>query len=397
VNVLFAALALPYPPMNGHRLRTWAMVRALAEDGHQVSVVSFAEPDEMQADLRPLREICRDVDLVPAPTASGGGSLEALRRLGGLAMPMPYGAWKFQSRGFTARLQHHLRQRRFDAVICDGVYNMQNMPPGLVVPVLLNKDDVAHVIIRRYLALETHPLRRFYGRLELAKVERWEQRTMRATRGVLACSDSDRSLLRRLCPSAVIHVVPNVVDTDHYVPRPDADPATVLYQGGMDWHPNRDAVEYFAREILPELRRLAPSVRFRVAGRDPSSEFRRRFADVPGVEFSGTVADMRDEIARATVCVVPLRIGSGTRLKILEAGAMAKAIVSTTLGAEGLELRDGEDIALADHPHAFARAVAGLLADPVRRDELGRAARLAIQKRYSLSVFQTAMREAMAR
>src|SRR5207249_10587047 len=114
-------------------------------------------------------------------------------------------------------------------------------------------------------------------------------------------------------------------------PRPPA----VLFQGCMAWPPNRDAVEFFAAEILPWRRRRVPSARFRVAGRTLAESFRRRFAGVDGLEFTGTVADMRDEIAKATVCVVPLRIGSGTRLKILEAGAMAKPMVPTGLGAEG--------------------------------------------------------------
>jgi len=395
VNVLFAALALPYPPMNGHRLRTWAMVRALADDRHDVTVVSFADPEELTADLEPLRRVCADVELVPTPVASGAVAIDALRRLGALASSMPYGAWKFRSPAFTARLAHHLARRRVDAIVCDGVYNMHNVPRASGVPVLLNKDDVAHVIIERYLQLERHPLRRLYGAVELGKVRRWEAAAIRDARAVLACSEFDRRLLHTLCPSAAIHVVPNVVDTDHYAPRADDGPSTVLFQGGMDWHPNRDAAEHFATAILPELRRLVPSARFRIAGRAPAADFRRRLERIPGLEFSGTVPDMRDEIARATVCVVPLRIGSGTRLKILEAGAMAKPIVSTPLGAEGLDLADGDEIVLAERPATFAAAVAALLDDRARREQLGRAARLAIVKRYSLAVFQTAMRDSL--
>ena len=164
----------------------------------------------------------------------------------------------------------------------------------------------------------------------------------------------------------------------------------------MDWHPNRDGVEFFISEILPELRRLVPSVTFRVAGRSPSGEILRRFTGVPGVEFTGTVPDMRAEIAKATVCVVPLRIGSGTRMKILEAGAMAKPIVSTSLGAEGLDLVDGEDIILADEPRTFAKAVADLLGDATRRRTLGQSVRRRIEQRYSLPVLQSALRRALA-
>jgi glycosyltransferase involved in cell wall biosynthesis len=374
--------------MNGHRLRTWAMVRALADEGHRVTLVSFAEPDEMKADLAPLREMCRVVDLVPSPAASAQRLLEPFRRLRALAAPMPYGAWKFRSGAFRAAIERRLAEHAFDAVICDGIYNVQNLPWPLSVPVLLNKDDVAHVIVRRYLALERNRLLRLYGALEARKIERWETKSLHRAQAVLACSDFDRMLLRRLCPSATVFVVPNVVDTDHYAPRDGAEPLTVLFQGGMDWHPNRDAVAFFSAEILPALRRLLPDVRFRVAGRSPSEKFRRRFDRGAHVEFTGTVADMRAEIQRATVCVVPLRIGSGTRLKILEAAAMGKAIVSTTLGAEGLDFVPDREIVLADDSERFAKTIADLANNLERRRTVGAAARARVQEQYSLSVLQ---------
>jgi glycosyltransferase involved in cell wall biosynthesis len=154
-------------------------------------------------------------------------------------------------------------------------------------------------------------------------------------------------------------------------------------------------VEFFASSILPPLRELVPGVRFRVAGRAPAPEFRQRLESVAGVEFSGTVPDMRTEIARATVCVVPLRIGTGTRLKILEAGAMEKAMVSTHLGAEGLEFADGEEIVLVDDPASFAREVARLLQDPARRRTMGQAARHRVVKQYGTAVLQSALRDCL--
>jgi glycosyltransferase involved in cell wall biosynthesis len=164
----------------------------------------------------------------------------------------------------------------------------------------------------------------------------------------------------------------------------------------MDWYPNRDAVEFFVSAILPRLRAAVPEARFVVGGRNPSDEFRRRFAATPGIEFTGTVPDMRAEIAKAAVCVVPLRIGSGTRLKILEAAAMAKPVVSTRVGAEGLDFVDGKEIVLADEPKAFAGAVADLLRDASRRRELGQAARRRVEKCYSFPVLRTAVRAAFA-
>jgi glycosyltransferase involved in cell wall biosynthesis len=164
----------------------------------------------------------------------------------------------------------------------------------------------------------------------------------------------------------------------------------------MDWHPNRDAVEFFALQILPRLRRLRPEVRVVVAGRSGPEEFQRRFAGIPELRFTGTVPDMRVEIARAAVCVAPLRIGSGTRLKILEAAAMAKPMVSTTIGAEGLNFEDGREIVLADAPQPFAEAVARLLEDRAYGAALGAAARRKVETAYSFESLRSALRAALA-
>lgn len=393
MRILFAGLTSPYPPTNGHRLRTWALVQALAEDGHHVAVVSLAESNEPHGDLGPLERICASVEVVPPPArlTEGGDSLKRLRTL---ALPIPFGAWKFRSPAFAAALARHVA-RGVDAIICDGVYNVQNLPVAPGVPVFLNKDDVAHVIMERYLALERSAPRRVYGALEARKVRRWEQWACERVTRVLACSDEDRRILAALAPAARISVVPNVVDTGHYAPRGNPQPRTVLFQGGLDWHPNRDAVEFFATAILPELRRLVPDVVFRVAGRCPDDAFQRRWESTAGVQFTGRVPEMRDEIAKATVCVVPLRIGSGTRLKILEAGAMAKAIVSTPLGAEGLDFVDGEEIRLTDAPVTFARMVSDLLHDESARDAMGRAARRRVESDYSQPVLREALRAAL--
>jgi glycosyltransferase involved in cell wall biosynthesis len=249
--------------------------------------------------------------------------------------------------------------------------------------------------MQRHLAVQGTRAARAYGALEVRKVRRWERVACTRVTGVLTCSEHDRAILQALAPRARLFVVPNVVDTGHYAPGGTPERRTVVFQGGMEWHPNRDAVEFFATSILPPLRARVPDVEFRVAGRCSDERFRRRW-ERAGVSFTGWVPEMRDEIARAAVCVIPLRVGSGTRLKILEAGAMGKAMVSTTLGAEGLDLVDGEEICLADEPTAFARAVADLLGDEVRRLSLGRAARLRVEKDYSLPALQAALREALA-
>ncbi|MGH9773150.1 MAG: glycosyltransferase family 4 protein [Candidatus Acidiferrales bacterium] len=398
MRVLFLGLSPPYPPLNGHRLRTWAMVRALAANGHQITVLSFADPEEEAGADSPLARLCEHVELIAAPRSSGGSISGHLARVRSLVSPLPHGAWRFRGPVFERRVKEFLHRSRFDVVLCDGVYNMVNVPEPLSLPLILNKDDVAHVIIERYMRLETNPIRKFYASLERRKVRAWEASASRRCAAIWACSNHDRALLEICCPGARVEVIPNVVDTVYYAPADEGDQnvKTILFQGGMDWYPNRDAVNFFVSAILPILRPLTPGATFTVAGRSLTDGFQQQFAGLGDVRFTGTVPEMRTEIAKSSVCVVPLRIASGTRLKILEAAAMSKPIVSTHIGAEGLDFTPGAEILLADKPKEFAEAVATLLKDGTLRKSMGQAARRRVEKEYSIEALQVAVRDALA-
>jgi len=394
LRILFVALSVPYPPSNGHRLRNWALLQALAEEGHEVTLLSFAEAHELAGDFPALSKLCRDVQFVRLPPTAGNGQALYWGRLRTFFSPQPYGAWRFRSTEMRATLENLFANGEFDVVICDDIYHAQNLADVSAAPVLLNKHDITHVIVRRYLAHERNPAKSAYGWVEYWKLRRWEAQACGSFEGVLACSEADRALLKALCPSARVAVLPNVIDVREYVQQGADDGRTLLYVGAMDWYPNEDAVKFFLSQIFPKLETI-PGIRFRIAGRNPSESLLRRSAEMPAVEFTGLVPDIRSEIAPAALCVVPLRIGSGTRLKILEAAAMQKSIVSTRIGAEGLHLKDGEEIALADQPGEFARAVAGLLADPARRRAMGQAARRRVEEEYSVSALRRALRGAL--
>jgi glycosyltransferase involved in cell wall biosynthesis len=180
-----------------------------------------------------------------------------------------------------------------------------------------------------------------------------------------------------------VFTVPTGVDTSYFAPDgvPES-PGRLVFIGSMDWYPNEDAMMFFIGEILPAVRRAVPDVELTVVGRDPSARL-RAMGEAAGVRITGTVDDVRPWIADAAVYVVPLRVGGGTRLKIFEGLAMGKAVVSTTVGAEGLPLVDGTHFVRADAPAGFARAVVSLLRDPARRRALGMAGRQLVEARYS--------------
>lgn len=393
MRLLFLSLAFPVPANNGYKMRTWAVLRALAAEGHEITLLSFAHADEVN-DEKAVREVCRHIELVPLTLINASATSDYPGRLAALFSAFPYGVLRFRSEDMKARIRGWLHSQRVDVVLCDTPYPIINIPTVLSVPMIVNGHNIEHMLLQRYVAFERNLMKKGYAWLELQKQRRWEQRACSRANLVMVCSEHDRSVMARLCPKTAVAMVPNVVDTETYLQKGEAEPKTVLFQGGMDWYPNRDGVEFFISDILPELRRLVPGVRFVIAGRNGCEKFLRRFAGIPGVEFTGTVPDMRTEIAKATVCVVPLRIGSGTRLKILEAAAMGKPIVSTRVGAEGLEFRNGEEILVTDEPQAFALAVADLLNDTSRRQALGQAARRCVEQRYSFQIVRSAVRQA---
>jgi glycosyltransferase involved in cell wall biosynthesis len=395
MRLLFLSFAFPLPANNGHRMRTWSILEALAAEGHDLTLLTFGQPGEAGGYDVALRKVCREIEIVPLILESLSSTANYLERLVGLFLAQPYAVRRFASSEMQARIRQFLARGSFDAVLCDTVYSAVNLSDTHV-PVILNCHDVEHVVLERYVALEQNPVKRLYAWREISKLRKWEEATCRQAAIAMACSENDRQLLSSLCPGLCAMVVPNVVDFDCYAPREDGNTSTILFQGAMDWFPNRDAVTFFVARMLPVLKQSVPHIRFVVAGRNPPPAFVSKFAGVSGIKFTGNVPDMRAEIAKAAVCIVPLRIGSGTRLKILEAAAMAKPVVSTRIGAEGLNFVDGEEIVLADEPRAFARAIVALLADPARRRTMGLAARRRVEIQYSMSALRSALGQALA-
>jgi len=396
MRFLFLSFACPLPANNGQRMRTWAVLKSLAAEGHELTLLTFGEQAENELTNYELQQVCQTIEIIPLALRSLSSTTNYLARFAGIFTAKPYAARRFVSSKMREAIEVHLSRGLYDAVVCDAPYTAVNLP-ATDVPVILNGHNVEHRLLSRYVAIELNPFKRLYAWSEMQKLRKWEQSTCRQATAVLACSELDRQLLSSLVPGLHVTVVPNVVDIDSYLIE-DLDTApTIQFQGGMDWLPNRDAVSFFVGKVHPILRQLSPQARFVVAGRNPSADFIKKFINIPGIEFTGNVPDMRAEIAKATVCVVPLRIGSGTRLKILESAAMAKPIVSTRIGAEGLDFVDGEEIVLADEPMPFARAVADLLADPSRRRALGLAARRRVEAQYSMASLRIALRETLAK
>ena len=240
-----------------------------------------------------------------------------------------------------------------------------NVPMNGSAPVVLFEHNVEYQIWQRLAALERRPWIRALLEVEWRKLRAREADACRRADLTIAVSADDRRRLERLAPGIAAASIPTGVDTDYFTPMSRLErPAHLVFSGSMDWHPNEDAVIHFLDAILPSIRARIPETTFTVVGRNPSTRLREVAARFAGVTITGTVSDVRPAIAEGAVYVVPLRAGGGTRLKIFEALAMARPVVSTTVGAEGLGIEPGLHYTCADQPREFADAVVSLLKDP---------------------------------
>ncbi len=375
MEILVLAPYPPHPHYFGASIRTYSLVRMLARE-HQVTVLCFASPEERAA-LGPLRELCAGVQTVDHPPGARRKRLYQIRAL----LARPYSYYATYSPVMAAALARLLAQRRFDLVQLEG----GDMAPYYKLPAtilkVLDEHNIEYQLLERTWRQARSPLRRLYNRLEAQKLRRAELAACQRVDAVLATSDVDRAALARDVPEVPIHVIPNGVDTAFFMPdgAPE-DPRSVLFTGAMDYHPNTDGVLYFAGEIWPRIRTQALESVLTVVGKNPPARVRALTRD--GIVVTGTVPDVRPWMRRAAVFVVPLRVGGGTRLKILEALASGRAVVSTSLGCEGLEITPGEEIIVADAPQAFADAVVRCLRDPVLRARLGARGRALVERRY---------------
>jgi protein-tyrosine-phosphatase/glycosyltransferase involved in cell wall biosynthesis len=382
VRILWVKVGGLWPADAGGRLRSFHLLAELARR-HRITVLTTHAPGEDPSGLVAALPALAEVASVPFAVPGRRSARFAAALLRSWLSPLPVDLHKFRCPALRAEVDRRLVTGAYDLCVADFLSATANVPPRAPVPVVLFAHNVEHRIWRRLAAVERRPLVRPLLEVEWRKLRRAEARACAAARLTLAVSEADREVLRALAPGADVRAVPTGVDTDYFAPRHGAEtPGRLVFTGSMDWHPNEDAVLHFLATTLPRIRREAPEARLDVVGRNPSRRLREAVREA-GAAVSGTVPDVRPYLAEAAVVVVPLRVGGGTRLKIFEALAMGKAVVSTGVGAEGLPIEPGTHYERADDPVEFAAAVVGLLRDPARRRALGEAGRRLVASRHT--------------
>jgi len=382
MKVLILSGRLLYPANTGARIRSSRLFERLAQI-HDVTIACFKTASEGPDQLRLMRACCSRLETIEwtehpkfSPGFWGELALNLFSRY-------PFTVDKYVDARMRQRLSDLLATGEYDVLVCDFVQPTRNaldLPFG---PKILFQHNVEAVLRERHYQHTRNPLAKAYLYWEWIRLRRFEGYAARQFDHCVMVSPQDCHTMADLYGVTHTSAIPTGVDIEYFQPRePEADGHHIVFTGSMDWLPNVDAIEFFVSDVFPLIEREL-DVTFWVVGRDPSRAVRRLAEANPQVKVTGTVEDVRPYIDRAQVYVVPLRIGGGTRIKIFEAMAMGKPIVSTAVGAEGLPVSHGTDIVLADDAASFARETIALLRDASARQRIGRAARRLVVEHYT--------------
>ncbi|HEX2911360.1 MAG TPA: glycosyltransferase [Chloroflexia bacterium] len=395
-RVLLLTPQTPYPPDQGAPIRNFAFVRYLGSNlRYELSLLTFARPgeDPEKSPARAvLKEYCRNLTLVPHPPARSKPA-----RIAALATSrQPDLTRRLASPLFEAALLSLLRAEKFDVIQCEGL----EMAPFLLDQLIklpqkprlvLDEHNAEYLMQRRIFENDWQAgwKRRpaaLYSLLQARRLARYETASLAAFDRVIAVSEADRQALAKLGPARnPLIVIPNAIDLVEFSPSDGEgleQPDTLVFTGTMDFRPNIDAVSWFAREVWPLVRAARPQARFLIVGRRPAPEV-EVLKELPGIIVTGEVPDARPYIRQSSLYVVPMRMGGGVRYKVLEALAMGKAVVSTTMGADGINLEAGREAVIApENSQEFSQAILTLLADPARRAALGKQGRTFVESHF---------------
>jgi polysaccharide biosynthesis protein PslH len=388
LSILYVSQMPASPPRFGAQARVHGLMTQLARSHDLTAVILLDDGFDADECRRAMLAYCREVVLVRNPNGREG-ALKRLLQLRSLVSPRSFERLRVTVPALQRTLDRILRRKRFDIINLEfpylGHYRLRQAPPGQKLPaVIVDSHEIAYDLARQFARGDGSLARRLHAGVNWRKLRREELQTYSSADGVYLCSAADQRRLLDQVPDIRTAVIPNAADVEYFQPRatdPRPDGRTVIYFGLLSTVPNVDGVVHFVRDIWPRIVEVHPEARCKIIGGRPPPSLLALASD--RIELTGFVSDLRPHLAAAAAIVVPLRLGGGTRLKIVEAMAMGKAIVSTTLGAEGIAAVPGREILIEDEPAAFADAVNRLLAEPGLAARIGQSARLLAMEQYA--------------
>jgi len=383
MRILWLKTEVLHPVDKGGKIRTYNMLKELKRE-HHVTYLTLDDGTASAEDKKNASEYCHELVCIPHARREKFTPGFYVELLFNLVSPHAYAIKKYESRAMRREIIEREQQGAFDLLVCDFLAPAANVPAALTTPVVLFQHNVEAMIWKRHYEVQTNPVKKAYLYGQWQKMRRFEREMCRRFDSVIAVSADDREQMKNEYGAEAVFDVPTGVDVEFFRPRGDVKPHphSLVFTGSMDWLPNTDAIRYFMREIMPLIKNKVPDVKLTVVGRNPAPALVDLSKEDPSLIITGRVDDVRPYMDNAAAYIVPLRIGGGTRLKIFEAMAMEKAVVSTTVGAEGLPLTNGVELLLADEPATFADAVVRVLTDQNYAAELGRRAATVVRENF---------------
>ncbi len=358
MKALFLIRDNPNPPQNGYKKRNFYLIKALE---------------------------ARGVEVILKVDSHSASKIKALSS--SLFSGLPFSVKMRTSEKAKNELESYLKANPVDIIICDAVQRALNIPFDNPAYKILYEHNIESMIIKRYAQQEKNIFKKIIALLESLKLSNFEKKMWNKFDCSIACSPVDREIMQRYAPESKISMINNGVESDYYSSNSNiVEKNTLIYTGQIGWHPNEDALVYFMNEIMPIIRQEIPDIKLWIVGNNPSSRIKELAQKNSNITVTGFVEDVREYVKKAAVYIVPLRIGSGTRLKILEALSMKKAVVTTTIGCEGINVENNKHLLIRDNPEEFAKAVLEVLKNDKLRISLGENGRKLIEEQYDWKI-----------
>jgi len=390
LNILFFSTESPFPLDHGHHLRTYHVLKALAQD-HCIHFIAFTKNQEYIKYKQELEELCESVNFFPLRFQ---GWRQIILALQNLFSPLPLSARKYYDPQVAAHIKRLIVEVNIDLVHLDLLHLAHYRKDLGSLPSILVNHNVESLRVLRWSKVEQNPLLKYFLRYQYFKLKNFEKRVCRDFDRCTVVSDYDKNVLSELCDGGSFVTIPNGVDAKYFrVSNQKILPNTLVWTGSMSGPYNRDAVSYFLKEIWPLIQSRLPDAKVTFVGSSPSKILKKLSLQAANIEYTGYVEDIRPFVDRAAVFIAPLRCGSGTKVKVLNAMSQAKAVLTTSIGAEGIDARLGEEIMIADEPADFADQAIYLLQNPHEAKKIGQRARKVIEEKYDWQVINTQIRK----
>lgn len=382
-KILFITTRLPYPANEGHQIRTYNLLKRICPT-HEVHYLSLQRSDDDISAVRHLETMCRSVSVFNIPNEHS--KVRFIKDLAsGFLGKTPFVVHKYYSRELQQAIINKVSSEEFDLVHFDMLPLAQYAADIGDIPYVLNNHNVESVLLKRRAENAHSIIEKVFFTNQSKKLHHFEIDACEQSKETFVCSEIDANTLQTLSPSSNISVIENGVDTHFFSATATEKTAnSLVFVGGMGWFPNKDAMLFFMQDVMPIVLAKFPDTKLTLVGKSAGLAIPEPLQE--NITFTGFVDDFRPIVAQASIYILPIRVGSGTRLKLLEAMAMGKAIVSTTIGAEGVELNNDQDIIYADSAKDFASAIINLFKDQDKNTAIGQSARRIAENKYDWDI-----------